>query len=118
MHEFSIAVRLVEAVEQALAERGIAAEPTRVLVRVGELSGVVPEALELAFPAAAHGSQLALAALEIETVPLVLRCEGCGREWHADEPFLLCEECGGGAAVTVLSGRELDLIAIEVEGEE
>jgi len=118
MHEFSIAARLVEAVERALAERSIASEPTRVVVRIGELSGVVPEALELAFPAAAHGSRAASAALEIETVPLMLRCGGCGREWHAEEPFLLCEDCGGGTPVAVLSGRELDLVAIDVEGEE
>ncbi|NEE49514.1 hydrogenase maturation nickel metallochaperone HypA, partial [Streptomyces sp. SID8455] len=60
MHELSIALAVVDQVDTALRERGAERVPVRSLtLRVGELSGVVPEALDFSFGVAAEGTALA-----------------------------------------------------------
>jgi hydrogenase nickel incorporation protein HypA/HybF len=65
MHELSIAMRLVQLVEEQ-----IAAEPqakvTAVYIRIGVLSSVVPEALEFVWGPATQDSPLQGAELQIE----------------------------------------------------
>ncbi len=117
VHEYSIACRLIEVVETEMTERGITERPTALSVVVGEMSGVVPYALTQAFPIAATGTVCEGARLDVESVPLMLHCRGCDHEWHAVEPFLICEECGG-VEIDVLSGRELQVRSVEFGGDE
>lgn len=67
MHELSIAMSLVDAVCEELPRLGDRVSIRSVRVRVGPLSGVVPDALAFAFDVAAAESPLAGARLEIET---------------------------------------------------
>jgi hydrogenase nickel incorporation protein HypA/HybF len=114
MHEYSIAIRLIDAVEAELDARDLDGPVCRVEVLVGELSGVVPEALALAFEAAKADTRLATATLDLTVEPLVLWCIDCRREWHAQEPFLLCDECGG-LHVEIRSGQGLSVTGVDVE---
>lgn len=113
MHELSIALSLVEmAVDEAEARNA------RVLathVRLGVLSGVVKAALQSAFEMASEGTPLAGTALVIDEVPVVIHCAVCDqdRPTHGDEWFS-CDVCGTPSA-TVVSGRELELTALELE---
>ena len=66
MHELSIAISLVDAVCDELPRFGDRVSVRRVLLRVGPLSGVVPDALRFAFDVAAHDSPIAGACLDIE----------------------------------------------------
>ncbi|MBW2078837.1 MAG: hydrogenase maturation nickel metallochaperone HypA, partial [Deltaproteobacteria bacterium] len=55
MHEFSIATSLLEIISQeALAYQGAKVKAVR--LKVGTLSGVVPEALEFAFQVLSEGT--------------------------------------------------------------
>jgi hydrogenase nickel incorporation protein HypA/HybF len=65
MHELSIAMRLVELVEEQLAGEP-QAQVTAVDIRVGVLSSVVPEALEFVWGPATQDSRLQGAELRIE----------------------------------------------------
>jgi hydrogenase nickel incorporation protein HypA/HybF len=69
VHELSIAVSLVDAVCEELPRLGDRVSVRRVLVRIGPLSGVVPDALRFAFDVAVEGSPIAGAYLDIEDVP-------------------------------------------------
>ena len=73
MHELSIAAALVEQVDTIIAKEHAYAA-TRVTVTVGGLSGVCPEALELAFPVAAEGTtsagaELVITHIEVAALP-------------------------------------------------
>lgn len=114
VHEFSIACRLIEVVETELLQLGANGRAVSVAVTVGELSGVVPEALQFAFAAASEGTRLAGACLSISEIPLRLRCGACGTEWHPHGPFLLCGTCGG-TDVSVQAGDELRVTSVEIE---
>jgi hydrogenase nickel incorporation protein HypA/HybF len=65
VHELSIAVSLVETICEEMPKLG-AVRIAGVNVRVGSLSGVVPEALAFAFDVAADNTQIAGAELRIE----------------------------------------------------
>ncbi len=88
MHELSIACSIVEAVEEEIRNHRSAAVSS-ITVRIGEFSGVVPEALEFAWQPATEGTRAAGALLRIETVPgsrdmvlqsIELESEGAGEK--------------------------------------
>ena len=64
MHELGIALQIAE----AAAERARDARPVRVVVEVGELTAVLPEALAFAWEVAIQDSELPGCALEIVAV--------------------------------------------------
>jgi hydrogenase nickel incorporation protein HypA/HybF len=113
MHELSIALALVEQAE-AIALREGAARLASITVTVGELSGVNPEALELAFPVAAENSLAREARLIIETVPARARCRACGQESSPGFPFPACGQCGS-PDLEISAGQELLIKTLELD---
>lgn len=106
--------------ESALAvalERAQEAGAKRLLVirlRIGALSGVVPEALQFAFEALAPGTAAEGAELAVENVPARFWCAPCGNEFTAEELFAECPHCHTPSA-ELRSGRELQVSALEIE---
>ena len=113
MHELSIAMALVEQLEEIrLKERG--ERVLSVTLRVGDLSGVDHEALTYAFPAACEGTACEGARLVIERVEAHARCRACGRESRPKWAIRVCETCGS-RDVDMDKGCELLLQAVEVK---
>jgi hydrogenase nickel incorporation protein HypA/HybF len=113
MHELSIGQSLLDLIaEHVPPHRRPYVRVVR--LRVGELSGVVPESLEFCFEALVAGTPLAGARLEIERVPIRLRCDACRLDFPVAAVRLSCPSCGGTAART-LAGTELDLEEVELE---
>ncbi|MFD5466536.1 hydrogenase maturation nickel metallochaperone HypA [Kitasatospora sp. NPDC127059] len=113
MHEMSIAAAVVEQVDTAAREHrapGVA----RIRLQVGELAGVVPEALDFCFELACAGTLVEGAALDTVAVPARARCAPCAVEWAVGmPPDLGCPDCRTGAGVELLSGRELQILDVE-----
>ena len=113
MHELSI---MQSALDLAL-EQARQAGATRVhalRLRVGVLSGVVPDALEFAFEALVPGTTAEGASLAIERVPARFWCRSCSREFQADDLFAECPGCHQ-ASGEIRAGRELELASMEIE---
>ena len=113
MHEFSIAARLVQLVEEHARKAG-ARRVVSVKVLAGRLTGVVPRLLKEAFEFCSEGTLAEGADLVIEEPPLRCRCKGCGAEYEPEGLSLRCPQCGAGN-FEILSGRELLLERVEVE---
>jgi hydrogenase nickel incorporation protein HypA/HybF len=113
MHELSIALGIVEAAQEE-ADR-LQARVSAVHLRVGALSGVVPEALLSSYEMACADTPLAGSRLVIEKVPVVVYCPTCEapRELNSIQLFC-CSECGTPTG-DVRQGKELDLVALEIE---
>ncbi len=113
MHELSIALSIVDmATEEAERQGGRVAA---VHLRLGPLSGVVKEALRSAYGLAREGTALATAELVVEDVPLVGYCRACDAARPLPSVWeLRCPECGG-PTPEIVSGRELEVFALEVE---
>lgn len=127
MHELSLALALVETLEERLRDRS-GARVTAVHLRIGPLAGVVESALRAAFEVAAAGTLADGAHLAIERTSIVVRCRACGQERRIDGPSTdesngfvahlihlpsTCASCGSGAPA-VIGGDELELVAVEV----
>lgn len=108
MHELAIA----ESVVSSVLERTGDSRVSVVRLRVGRLSGAVPDALMFCFELAAAGTALEGATLEIADERGRAHCRSCGSDFDLDDPFLLCE-CGS-ADVSLLSGRQLSVTSVEV----
>jgi hydrogenase nickel incorporation protein HypA/HybF len=114
MHELSIAVSIVEAVEEELARRN---EPgaQAVIVRVGALTGVVPDALEFAWGPATAATRLAGSALRIEVQEAVAFCPACSAERALPSiQAMRCPVCGA-PVHQIVRGNELQIVGVELE---
>ncbi len=98
----------------ALAIEHDAACVTNIKVCIGPLSGVEARLLAQAFPIAAAGSLAEQAMLEIEVLPVRVRCRKCGAETEASVNRLLCGQCGHWQT-QLLSGDEMLLASVEFE---
>lgn len=88
---------------------------TAIHVKVGPLSGVVLDALSSAWECARIGSPLEHAALVVEETSIATYCLTCESVKPVVSPqWLRCSTCGA-AATEIVSGRELELFALEVE---
>ncbi len=116
MHELSVCQALLDQVRGIATERGATAV-SRVVLRVGPLSGVEPRLLEQAFPIARAGTVAADAELVIEELPLRVRCRQCGAESLCAANRLVCGQCGDWHT-QLLSGDELLLASVELLEEE
>jgi hydrogenase nickel incorporation protein HypA/HybF len=113
VHELSIVLSLVEAIEAKARDLGIE-RVTGVHLRVGSFSGVVPDALRFTWEAATAETVAASSALLIEEVPLVVYCETCRGERQPNAGAgIACPSCEHPAR-RIVSGRELELVAIEI----
>jgi hydrogenase nickel incorporation protein HypA/HybF len=108
MHEMSLIQSVVEICVKNAAGRRVLA----VTLEIGELSGVMPEALEFCFDVCTTETLLDGAVLAIERVPGRGRC-GCGAEFPLSAWYNSCPACGG-FGVELLSGKELRVKELEV----
>jgi hydrogenase nickel incorporation protein HypA/HybF len=112
MHELSVAHAVVSTVVENLPSP--APRVTQVRLRIGELSGVVPQALEFAYDVAAEGTPLADAALVIERSPIIVDCATCGHQELASAQDFRCPSCGKPAG-DVVSGKEMEILDITLD---
>jgi hydrogenase nickel incorporation protein HypA/HybF len=113
MHEISIMTEAVRMAADAAESAG--KKRVRVLrLRIGELSGVVPDALRFAFDVVCADTIAAGASLEIETVPGACWCNSCGTEFDCTSFFVECPRCHN-VSGELRRGRELEIADVEVE---
>jgi hydrogenase nickel incorporation protein HypA/HybF len=116
MHELSVCQGMLHQVDVIAAEHA-PCRVTRIIVRIGPLSGVEPALLAQAFPLASAGTVASDAELQIENLPVRVHCETCGEESDAAANRLLCGFCGDWHT-RLVSGDELLLASVELENEE
>jgi hydrogenase nickel incorporation protein HypA/HybF len=114
MHELSIAISILEVAAQEAQKHGDV-RVRAVHLKLGQLSGVAKEALVSAFGIARESWPWSDAELLVEETPVRIRCFHC----RADQPIVsmqefVCSACGT-ASANIVQGRELDVVALEIE---
>src|SRR5438105_15634846 len=113
MHELSIALSIIDvAAEEAERHEG---RVVAVQLRLGPLSGVVKEALVSAYELAREGTPLEGSRLDVEETPVVAYCPACAAERAVASARELCCPVCGTPTPRVVGGRELEVVALEVE---
>ena len=110
MHEMSITQGIIDLCLEHAGGRRVRSLD----VEIGELSSVVPEAVEFCFEACSLETLLEGAILTIIRVPGAGQCLECGQETPLSELYGSCRHCGGNR-LTITSGEELRVREIEVD---
>lgn len=105
MHELGIAMRIAEIATRVARQEGVK-KVDAVLVEVGELSGIVPEALLFSFESATKNSFLENSRLEINLTPASAKCSSCQTVFRPEGFHTLCPVCEG-VDCEIISGKEL-----------
>jgi len=112
VHETGIAWSILETARNEAARAG--GPLSAVGVRLGEMSGVVAEALEFAFDALKAEAGLAAAELVVERVPVQALCPQCGSTARPEgELILWCPQCG--SPMRIVEGEQMEIAWIEVQ---
>jgi hydrogenase nickel incorporation protein HypA/HybF len=111
MHELKIAEELSAIVIDKAREAGLSVVE-RVNVSFGQLVQIVPDIFEFAFREAVRDTIAAEAALNIEIIPLEMRCTSCGVEYNPAENLSACHACGS-VEINIIQGKELYIKSIE-----
>jgi hydrogenase nickel incorporation protein HypA/HybF len=109
MHELGITQNIVAIVAEKAKDRKV----KRVLLEIGKLSAILPEAVQFCFDICTLGTVLEKAKLEILETPGLAKCRQCGREIFLEKPFGNCN-CGS-YQLDLIAGQELKIKEIEIE---
>jgi hydrogenase nickel incorporation protein HypA/HybF len=114
MHELSIAMSILDLAEVESKRHG-SARILGIHLKLGCLSGVVKEALRSAYQLAREQTPFEETELVIEEVQPLVYCPTC-RTTRAvvSVQNLCCVECGTPSA-EIKSGRDLELVAMEIQ---
>lgn len=113
MHELSIALAMIDVAAEEARRQGDG-RVVALHLRLGRLSGVIPEALLSAWELACEATPLAGCRLLIEDVPITIDCPTCRAERAArSAQEICCAECGTPAR-SVIAGREMEVVALEL----
>jgi hydrogenase nickel incorporation protein HypA/HybF len=113
MHELSIMQSALDQVLEKARQAG-ANRVHAIRLRIGALSGVVPDALQFAFEVLATGTPAQGAQLFIEDVPARFWCAACNHEFEAARMFTECPDCQLPSS-DLRAGREMELTSLEVD---
>ncbi len=110
MHELSIARSLLGLVRDNVPDGALVKS---VLVCVGPLQAIEPDAMQFAWHAATDDTEFDGAELSLTLLPWELHCLECGRNWSSENWSDPCT-CGS-CRVDPVGGDELTLISIDVD---
>lgn len=113
MHEMSLAENVLKIIEDSVRNQKINRVRT-VVLEIGALSVVEPDAMRFCFDAVTRGSKAEGAQLEIIELPGKGWCMDCAKAVVLIERFGLCPECNG-TRVEITGGNEMRVKELAVE---
>ncbi len=92
MHEVGIISAMLKTLERVMVEEKLS-HIDKIVLEVGELSGVVPHYMEECFPAAVYKTPFEDLKMELEVVPGTIRCLECGNTFSFQGTRWKCPDC-------------------------
>ena len=113
MHELAITEGIIQAAVPEALKHG-AKRVLEIRLKIGELSGVIPECIQYYFDIASKGTIAENAKLVVERVPVSIRCLDCGYEGPIDRRKIRCCQCDS-INFKLIGGKEYFVESLEVE---
>ena len=114
MHEYSIVQALLDQCEEHAAKHN-AQKVTKIVAKIGVLSGVEKNLLHTAFDTFREGTVCSEAEFVINMQPVVIRCPECGHDSTIDDAIYMCGICGNSENLSVVDGEDMYLMSLEIE---
>ena len=116
MHEMGIAQQLVNIALDSIPKDIKNPKVEVINLKIGKLASVVEQSLTFCFEIITKDTPLENARLEIDSVPVNVHCKSCDQSWEVTGPVFQCPFCKDGD-VEMISGREIEIISLELEEE-
>lgn len=113
MHEYSVVQALLEQIE-GVAKENKATKVTKIITKIGVMSGIEPHLLEIAFNTFKEKTICDGAEFVMKLQPIKIRCHGCSNESELDKVHYCCPECSS-TDVEVIDGEDMFLMSLEME---
>ena len=113
MHELRIAEDLTAIVLDTALSKNLS-KVTKVNIIFGQLIQIVPDIFEFAFIETVKNSIAEGAELDIEKLPVKMKCLNCGNDFQPKENRFTCNICGS-TDMGIIQGKELFIKSIEGE---
>ncbi len=108
MHELGITRNIVAIVSEHADEKMV----KKVVVEIGKLSAILPDAIQFCFDICCKDTLLENATLEINVISGLGACNACGIEFEMTDLLSRCD-CGG-RDITCIAGEEMKIKEMEV----
>ena len=112
MHEYSVVQALLNQCEEHAKQNG-ATKVTKVICKIGVMSGIEVHLLQVAFDTFKEGTMCSEALLVLNTQKLKLKCKDCGHGFEVDEVRYFCIKCES-LRVKVVDGEDMYLMSLEM----
>jgi len=113
MHEYSIVQSLLDLCEDN-AGKNEASKVTKVVIKIGVMSGVEPELLKTAFDTFKEKTICEEAEFIMNIQPIVVKCAKCLSESILQKVEYTCPDCQS-MELDILDGEEMYLMQLELE---
>lgn len=113
MHEYSIVQSLLESCEEH-AKANDAKQVSKVVVKIGVLSGVEPDLLKTAFDTFKEQTVCNKAQFVMNIQKVKILCNSCKVESILEKNEFSCNKCDG-VDIEVIDGEDMYLMSLEME---
>jgi hydrogenase nickel incorporation protein HypA/HybF len=113
MHELSVTQNIIK-ISSEEAKKASACIVKEIRIKVGELSGLIPESIQFYFDIASRGTIVESAKLQIEKIPIGIICNDCRNEGNVSRNNYCCNSCGS-YNIKIIRGHEFFIDSLEVE---
>jgi len=113
MHEYSIVQSLLESCEEH-ARQNDSTNVTKVVVKIGVLSGVEPDLLQTAFDTFKEKTVCHNAQFVINHQKVVIQCQDCNTQSTLEKNEFFCPKCNSNM-IKVIDGEDMFLMSLKME---
>jgi hydrogenase nickel insertion protein HypA len=113
MHEYSIVQALLDQCEN-IAKENNAKKVTKVVTKIGAMSGVEIHLLQTAFDTFKEKTVCDDAEFVINYQKIKLYCNSCESEYEVDDAEYICKNCNS-MDIKVIDGEDMYLMSLEME---
>ncbi len=113
MHEYSVVQALLEQIEN-VAKQNHASKVTKIIVKIGVMSGVEAHLLEVAFNTFKEKTICDGAEFIMNIQPIKIRCNDCTTESELEKIHYCCPKCKS-IDIKIIDGEDMFLMSLEME---
>ncbi len=113
MHEYSVVQALLQQIED-IAEENAAEKVSKIVVKIGIMSGIEAHLLEMAFNTFKEKTICDGAEFVMNIQPLIITCNDCKELSELQKIHYCCQKCES-TNITVTDGEDMFLMSLEME---
>lgn len=113
MHEFSVVQSLLDLIEENVRLYN-GKKVSKVVVKIGKMSGIEPHLLELAFNTFKEGTVAEGCEFVMEIQDIICKCKSCDDTFKVENYEFICPYCNS-IDIDVVDGIDMILKSLEIE---